>query len=365
MHTTYAQPSALSAPLLGRTQKRRPRPRRSQINVLEAALAGAGAGAGAGEDSWEEALGTAEFLPLDLSDLRSVAAFSAEVERRHPRVHALLCNAAVWHPMEDGRRTADGYEMHFGVNHLGHVALAARMAEHMGRSPPTAGRGGDDAGGGHHDGGRIVFVSSGLLRSGRIDLEGREFVTEGRKADKDEDLDLDLDLDLDAPEGKRGNRLRRRRKPFAPTGYCDSKLMNALAARHLASLLPPPAHHVSAYAVCPGFCRTGLGRNVRIPWYKRVLLAPAMLLLQRPAARGAQNLVHAVVSPKGDLVSGTTYRDGRLAREEMDYLDSLGDDVARGLWELSVGELQEAMTGKGGGARRRKGGAKAGEEQSI
>lgn len=79
--------------------------------------------------------------------------------------------------MEDGRRTADGYEMHFGVNHLGHVALAARMAEHMGRSPPTAGRGGDDAGGGHHDGGRIVFVSSGLLRSGRIDLEGREFVT--------------------------------------------------------------------------------------------------------------------------------------------------------------------------------------------
>lgn len=64
-------------------------------------------------------------LPLDLADLSSVRAFASVYGDRHDRLDVLVNNAGVL-----GRPkafTVDGFETHFGVNHLGHFALTAEL----------------------------------------------------------------------------------------------------------------------------------------------------------------------------------------------------------------------------------------------
>ena len=67
----------------------------------------------------------ARVVTLDLASLESVAACAAEIDRSVERVDVLLNNAGVMAlPL---RRTADGFEMQFGTNHLGHFALTGRL----------------------------------------------------------------------------------------------------------------------------------------------------------------------------------------------------------------------------------------------
>jgi NAD(P)-dependent dehydrogenase (short-subunit alcohol dehydrogenase family) len=64
-------------------------------------------------------------VPLDLADLASVEAAADEVGRRVDRLDVLMNNAGVMAvPLS---RTADGFEMQFGTNHLGHFALTGRL----------------------------------------------------------------------------------------------------------------------------------------------------------------------------------------------------------------------------------------------
>jgi NAD(P)-dependent dehydrogenase (short-subunit alcohol dehydrogenase family) len=63
------------------------------------------------------------FLPLDLAELASVRRCAAEFSARGEPLHGLVNNAGL-----AGQRglTRDGFELAFGVNHLGHFALTAR-----------------------------------------------------------------------------------------------------------------------------------------------------------------------------------------------------------------------------------------------
>ena len=63
---------------------------------------------------------------LDLSSLDSVAAFAAALVAEGRPVDVLVANAGVMTPPER-RTTADGFELQFGTNHLGHVALVAGL----------------------------------------------------------------------------------------------------------------------------------------------------------------------------------------------------------------------------------------------
>ena len=63
---------------------------------------------------------------LDLSSLDSVAAFGATLLAEGRPIDVLINNAGVMTPPER-RTTADGYELQFGTNHLGHVALVAHL----------------------------------------------------------------------------------------------------------------------------------------------------------------------------------------------------------------------------------------------
>lgn len=66
-----------------------------------------------------------ELVELDLGSLESVRSAAAAIMHGHPAVDILMNNAGVMAMPE--RRTLDGFEMQFGVNHLGHWALTARL----------------------------------------------------------------------------------------------------------------------------------------------------------------------------------------------------------------------------------------------
>jgi NAD(P)-dependent dehydrogenase (short-subunit alcohol dehydrogenase family) len=91
------------------------------------------------------------FLPLDLADLSSVRAFAASFADAHDGLDILVNNAGVMALPE--RRTADGFEMQMGTNHLGHFALTGLLAPALLARP----------------GARVVTVSSGMHAVGRPD----------------------------------------------------------------------------------------------------------------------------------------------------------------------------------------------------
>ena len=63
---------------------------------------------------------------VDLADLNSVDAFGSRMRARHDTLEVLVNNAGVVMPLER-ETTADGFELHFGTNHLGHFALASAL----------------------------------------------------------------------------------------------------------------------------------------------------------------------------------------------------------------------------------------------
>ncbi|MCB1746099.1 MAG: SDR family oxidoreductase [Gammaproteobacteria bacterium] len=66
-----------------------------------------------------------EVVPLDLAALGSVRRCAADLVARHPRIDILINNAGLF-PFRK-RLTADGFEMQFGVNHLGHFLLTQSL----------------------------------------------------------------------------------------------------------------------------------------------------------------------------------------------------------------------------------------------
>ena len=94
-----------------------------------------------------------ELHDLDLSSLASVVAFGDALRADGRPVHLLINNAGVMTPPER-QTTADGFELQFGTNHLGHVALVGGILPLL-----TAGRA------------RVVTQVSIAARSGRIDWD--------------------------------------------------------------------------------------------------------------------------------------------------------------------------------------------------
>ncbi|WP_040524244.1 oxidoreductase [Gordonia effusa] len=94
---------------------------------------------------------TIDIVEIDISSLASVDAASAEIISRFGRVDLLIANAGL---IATGRKlTADGFEMDFGTNFLGHFALIGRLIDHLGA------------------GARIVTVGSIAHRRGHIDFD--------------------------------------------------------------------------------------------------------------------------------------------------------------------------------------------------
>lgn len=92
-------------------------------------------------------------MRLDLANLESVKEFAEEFKRAHGRLDLLINNAGVMIPPFS--KTADGFELQFGTNHLGHFALTAHLLETLANTKNA----------------RIVNVSSSAHKAGNLNFD--------------------------------------------------------------------------------------------------------------------------------------------------------------------------------------------------
>ena len=148
------------------------------------------------------------FVSLDLASLDSVREFAAKVLDEEPHIDILINNAGVM--ACPYTKTADGFELQFGVNHLAHFLLTNLLLDRLKEAPSA----------------RIVTVSSIGHAAGKINFDDLQFEKSYNKW----------------------------------VAYFQSKLANVLFARSLAKRLQ--GTNVTAYSLHPGAVRTELGRHV-------------------------------------------------------------------------------------------------------
>jgi protochlorophyllide reductase len=224
-----------------------------------------------------------EVAPLDLADLSTVASLAETLAARHPAVDVLVNNAGLM--AVDESRTADGFEMQLGVNHLGHVALTLRLLPLL-----------------RVEGARVVTVASMGHRAGRIRLD---------------------DLMFDAGYRR-----------WAP--YFQSKLANLLFTAALQRRLAASDHPAIAVAAHPGASHTDLGTEGRslTNWAMRAVVP----LVTQPVSAGALPILRAATDP---AVRGGEFYGPRWIVRGRPVLETPSrrardESMAEALWDASL-----------------------------
>lgn len=234
--------------------------------------------------------------PLDLADISSIHSFADAIQEEYDALHVLCNNAGVM--AIPRRETTDGFEMQFGVNHLGHFALTARLfpllADTIGES-------------------RVVTHSSRLHERGDIDF-----------------TDLNSEQTYDKWDA-----------------YAQSKLANLLFAYELNRRLARENTNVTSVACHPGWAATSLQKrgprmrgNILQLWIRRA----ANFVFAQSAHAGALPMLFAATHQS---ISGGEYigPDGLLSIRGSPAPQPSSDksydiDTARRLWSVS-----EKLTG--------------------
>jgi NAD(P)-dependent dehydrogenase (short-subunit alcohol dehydrogenase family) len=230
--------------------------------------------------------GQAEVRQLDLASLSSVREFAAGWEGS---IDLLINNAGVMVPPLT--RTADGFELQFGTNHLGHFALTNLLLDRVT--------------------GRVVTVSSTGHRLGRIDFD---------------------DLNWE-------------RKPYqAWRAYGQSKLANLLFTAELQRRLTAAGSAVLANAAHPGYASTNLQFHSQRRWMDLLSSVGNRLLAQDEAGGALPTLYAAVADIPGNSFAGPGgFMEQRGAPRLVGRTGAAQDvEVAGRLWSAS-----EELTGVG------------------
>ncbi|MEV1143305.1 oxidoreductase [Micromonospora sp. NPDC049799] len=202
--------------------------------------------------------GTVSVLHVDLASLASVSAAAEALARRHDHLDVLINNAGVMTLVGPPRRTADDFEQHIGINHLGHFALTGRLMPLLLAAPSA----------------RVVWVSSLSQRRGSIDFDDLQWRT-------------------------------RRYRAFQ--AYSDSKLANLLTMHRMQQQLEAAQAPVISVAAHPGGARTDITRDG--PLWMRLLARPetqwCTTWLTHDIASAALPTVRAAADP--DVRGGDVY----------------------------------------------------------
>jgi NAD(P)-dependent dehydrogenase (short-subunit alcohol dehydrogenase family) len=234
------------------------------------------------------------FEEIDLARLASIASFSERIKASRAAVHLLINNAGVMAP-PTRRTTANGFEVQFGTNHLGHFALTGHMLPLLQAAARP----------------RVVTVSSGMHHVGRIHFEDLQF-----------------------------------KKRYRPTAaYAQSKLANLMFALELQRRSDANGWGLMSNAAHPGYALTDLISNgpgtTGLSYRFSALLA--LFLAHSPAA-GALPTLYAATSvdarPSGYYGPSGTFEligppgNARISKRALDQ------EVAARLWDVS-----EQLTG--------------------
>lgn len=234
--------------------------------------------------------GTFDYVLLDLSDQASVAAGAQAILDKAPALHAVINNAGVMQPPL--RRTAEGWELQFATNHLGHAKLDSLLFERL-----------------EANGGRIVPVSSVAHKSGTIDFD---------------------DLMSEAS--------------YSPTiRYCQSKLANLMYGFELDRRLQARGSSVVSIPCHPGYAATNLQTaGVSMEGGSglfRNLYKITNALIAQPAERGAYPLCLSAAWPeaqRGTYYGPTAFGDARGKVGKSSVAKRARDEaVAARLWDVT------------------------------
>ena len=235
-------------------------------------------------------------VPLDLADLGAVKDAAAEVAGIAPALDVLMNNAGIMAvPLQ---RTADGFEMQYGTNHLGHYALTGHLLPRLLASS---------------DGGRVVTTSSGAHKGARS---------------------LGDDPDYRSSRYHRWG------------AYSRSKLANLLFMRELGRRAAEAGTRLTSVAAHPGYAAThlqGASAEAAGIWPVRKVAGLFMAIGNKVVAQsdtaGARPQLYAATMPdvgSGDYVGpdGPGEMRGGPTRVRPSAA-AQDDDAARRLWERS------------------------------
>lgn len=76
-------------------------------------------------------------MEIDLASLSSIRKFCNNVLNDFSQIHGLINNAGVYVPLNNHALTSDGFEIHFGINHLGHYLLTNLLLDRIKSSAPS------------------------------------------------------------------------------------------------------------------------------------------------------------------------------------------------------------------------------------
>jgi len=222
-----------------------------------------------------------DLMICDLSSIRSIEDFCIEFRKRYDKLHVIINNAGVIVP---GRHeTLDGYELQFGVNHLGHFLLTNRLLNLLEDSAPS----------------RIVNVTSGAHKIGKIFFN---------------DLNLKSNYTL-------------------WRAYAQSKLANILFTYELADRLKDKK--VAVNCVYPGAVATNMGIN-RDTGFGTLITRMLKPFFQTPL-EGAETIIYLAASKETEGISGKYfYRKKAIYSSKLSY----NKEIAKKLWNIS-----ESMVG--------------------
>jgi NAD(P)-dependent dehydrogenase (short-subunit alcohol dehydrogenase family) len=228
-----------------------------------------------------------ELEELDLASLSSVRSFADRFRATHDHLELLINNAGV---MASPRRyTADGFELHFGTNHLGHFLLTQLLLPRM--------EGREDA--------RVVTLSSNAHKT----VRGIAF-----------------------------DNLSGERRYFRWSAYGQSKLANLLFALELDRRLRARGSTVKSIAAHPGYAATNL-QSAAAPLLDRLAMKVGNVVIAQSDEMGALPVLYAATEPG---LEGGSYvgPDGigehrghpKLVRPNG---TARNEETARRLWEVS------------------------------
>ena len=237
--------------------------------------------------------GSLELMKLDLSDQESIKQFVDAFNQKYDRLDILLNNAGIM-AVPQGK-TAQGFELQIGVNHLGHFALTGLLLEKL---LSTAGS-------------RVVNVSSMAARNGKMNFD-----------------------DLMGE------------KKYSPMkAYGQSKLANLLFTFELQRRLEEAGTGTIALAAHPGGSKTNLANASDFSPFFRFIMNNFMMKLVQEADKGALPQIFASVAPEaepGQYYSPNGFMEmrGSHPKEAEIPPQALSEGDAKKLWEIS-----EKLTG--------------------
>lgn len=220
-----------------------------------------------------------ELRELDLAALASVRAFGEAFVAEGRPLHLLVNNAGIMIP--DRRETADGFEAHFGTNHLGHFLLTNLLLDALRAGAPA----------------RVVNVASEAMQMSGLTRE------------------LD-DLDW------------KQKKWSGWKAYGSSKIMNLMFTRALHRRYVGDG--ITSNALHPGIVRTELARS-QTGWFVAVGLL--MLPWMKKVDAGAATSVYLATAPDFEREGGGYFADCAATRAPKLAAD---EEVQERLWEISV-----------------------------